>query len=142
MIVAFWGFGRETVGRLRQAMALQPKITEKQIAAFMNIDKPASGAPRRRSNPGCCVTTHAKRSQADKLLENTLRNNIGISEPLTKREEQILQSILAGRTNKQIARMLSRSCRTIEYHRNRLMRKLNAHNTAELVKRAVAMRMA
>ena len=75
-------------------------------------------------------------------LENTLVNNIGISEPLTKREVQILHSILAGKTNKQIALMLSRSRRTIEYHRNRLMRKLDSRNTVELVKRAVAMGIA
>ncbi len=145
-------------------MAGQPKITEKQIAAFANNDKPASGVPRRRSlvsakaraaagNPGRCFTAGIKsptlqsfsdgaRPQTDKLLENTLVNNIGTSEPLTKREAQILQSILAGKTNKQIARMLSRNRRTIEYHRNRLMRKLNVHNTAELVKRAVAMGIA
>ncbi len=131
----------------------QLKITEKQIAAFANNDKPASGVPRRRSlvsakaraaagNPGRCFTVGIKRPQTDKLLENTLVNNIGTSEPLTKREAQILQSILAGKTNKQIARMLSLSHRTIEYHRSRLMRKLNAHNAAELVKRAVAMGIA
>ncbi len=123
-------------------MVGQPKITEKQIAAFANNDKPASGVPRRRSNPGSCFAAGIKRPQTDKLLENTLVNNIGTSEPLTKREAQILQSILAGKTNKQIARMLSRSHRTIEYHRNRLMRKLNAHNAAELVKRAIAMGIA
>ena len=123
-------------------MAGQPEITEKQIAAFANNDKPASGVPRWRSNPGRCFIAGQKRPQMDKLLENTLVNNIGTSKPLTKREAQILQSILAGKTNKQIARMLSRSCRTIEYHRNRLMRKLNAHNAAELVKRAVAMGIA
>jgi len=61
-----------------------------------------------------------------------------MSELLTEREIQILQSILAGKTNKQIARALSRSRRTIEYHRNRLMHKLNVHNAAELVKRAIA----
>jgi DNA-binding NarL/FixJ family response regulator len=119
-------------------MAGQPKITEKQIAAFANNDKPASGVPRRWSNPGRCFNAGIKRPQTDKLLENTLVNNIGTSEPLTKRKVQILQSILAGKTNKQIARMPSRSHRTIEYHRNRLMRKLNAHNAAEMVKRAVA----
>ncbi len=124
-------------------MAEQPKITEKQIAAFASDQKTASGVPRRPSNPGCCFTADLKkRPQIDQHLENTLVNNIGISEPLTKREVQILRSILAGKTNKQIALMLSRSRRTIEYHRNRLMRKLNAHNTVELVKRAVAMGIA
>ena len=119
-------------------MAGQPEITEKQSAAFANNHKPGSGTPPRRSNPGRWITDGLKRSQTDKLLENTLFNNIGISKFLTKREIQILQSILAGKTNKQIARAFSRSCRSIEYHRNRLMQKLNAHNAAELVKRAIA----
>ena len=57
---------------------------------------------------------------------------------LTKRETQILQSILAGQTNKQIARALCRSRRTIEYHRHRLMLKLNAHSAADLVRCALA----
>ena len=124
-------------------MAKQPKITDKQIAAFASDPKTASDVPRRSSNPRYCFTTDLKnRPQTDRHIENTLVNNIGISEPLTKREVQILRSILAGKTNKQIALMLSRSRRTIEYHRNRLMRKLNAHNTVELVKRAVAMGIA
>lgn len=123
-------------------MAGQPEIAEKQSVAFANNRKQGSGVPPRRSNPGCWIINGPKRSHTDKLLENTLFNNIGISKLLTKREIQILQSILAGKTNKQIARALSRSCRTIEYHRNRLMRKLNAHNAAELVKRAFAMGIA
>jgi DNA-binding NarL/FixJ family response regulator len=124
-------------------MAEQPKITEKQIAAFASNQKTASGVPHRPSDPGWCFTADLKkRPQTDRHLENTLVNNIGISEPLTKREVQILHSILAGKTNKQMALMLSRSRRTIEYHRNRLMRKLNARNTVELVKRAVAMGIA
>jgi len=120
-------------------MAEQPKITERQIASFVSDHATASEVPRRPSNPRFCFTADLKKPQTDRDLENTLANNIGIREPLTKREIQILRSILAGKTNKQIALMLSRSRRTIEYHRNRLMRKLNAHNTVELVKRAVAL---
>ena len=124
-------------------MAEQPKIMKKHIAEFVSDQKTDSGIPRRSSRSGYCFTADLKkRPQADRHLENTLVNNIGISEPLTKRETQILRSILAGKTNKQIALTLSRSRRTIEYHRNRLMRKLNARNTVELVKRAVAMGIA
>ena len=79
----------------------------------------------------CCVS--------DELLEKTLfisSNNGDFG--LTKREGEILRLIVAGRTNKQIARQLSRSERTVEYHRNRLMRKMSAHNSAQLVRRAIA----
>jgi DNA-binding NarL/FixJ family response regulator len=60
---------------------------------------------------------------------------------LTPRETQILRWVADGRTNKQIAKLLSRSTRTVEYHRNRLMRKLDAHTAAEMVKQAVKMGM-
>lgn len=58
---------------------------------------------------------------------------------LTSRETQILRWIVDGKTNKQIAQMLNRSVRTVEYHRNRLMKKLNAHTAAEMVKQAIRM---
>jgi DNA-binding CsgD family transcriptional regulator len=75
----------------------------------------------------------------DILLEDTLVFNIDNTDfELTKREGEILRLIVAGRTNKQIARQLSRSERTVEYHRNRLMRKMAAHNSAQLVRLALA----
>ncbi len=75
---------------------------------------------------------------ADQLLENTLVFNTDNGHfALTRRESEILRQIAAGHTNKQIAKHLSRSERTIEYHRNRLMRKLSVHNSAQLVRRAI-----
>ena len=47
--------------------------------------------------------------------------------------------VLDGKTNKEIAQLLYRTERTIEYHRNRLMRKLGTHNIVELIKRAIEM---
>ena len=65
-------------------MTEQPKITERQIASFVSDHKTASEVPRRPSNPGFCFTADLSRPQTDQHLENTLVNNIGISEPLTK----------------------------------------------------------
>jgi len=75
----------------------------------------------------------------DGLIEDTLIFSVDNEAPLTKRETEILRMVVGGQTNKQIARRLSRSERTIEYHRNRLMRKIAAHNAAELVRRAMVM---
>ena len=80
-----------------------------------------------------------KPAMADKLLENILVFNTGSALALTKREGEILRLIIGGHTNKQIARRLSRSERTVEFHRNRLMRKMAAHNAAELVRHAICM---
>ncbi|MDY0106869.1 MAG: helix-turn-helix transcriptional regulator, partial [Giesbergeria sp.] len=52
---------------------------------------------------------------------------------LTVRERQIAQLIVTGATSKQIARRLTISHRTVEAHRGRLMRKLGATSTGELV---------
>jgi len=85
------------------------------------------------------VMTSTEMLKADGLIESVLVSKGVPGEHLTARETQILRSILAGQTNKQIARTLSRSQRTVEYHRNRLMHKLNAHTAAELVKKAITM---
>jgi len=61
---------------------------------------------------------------------------------LTRAERRILHLILQGRSNKETARLLNRSVRTIEVHRNRIMKKMGVGNLVDLVKRAYEMRFA
>jgi DNA-binding CsgD family transcriptional regulator len=75
----------------------------------------------------------------DTFLENALVFNTDSDVELTKREKEILCLIVGGNTNKEIAKRLSRSERTVEFHRNRLMRKMAAHNSAQLVRRAIVL---
>ena len=56
-----------------------------------------------------------------------------VSADLTVREREIAQHIVTGATSKQIARLLDISHRTVEAHRGRLMRKMGATTTGELV---------
>jgi FixJ family two-component response regulator len=51
---------------------------------------------------------------------------------LTHRETQVLECIVAGRLNKQIADDLSISVKTVEAHRANLMKKLGTSNIADL----------
>jgi len=76
--------------------------------------------------------------EADFFVEQTF---CGIEEQphLTPCETEILRLILSGKTNKEIAQSICRVERTVEYHRNHLMRKLNAHNISELFKKAISM---
>lgn len=53
---------------------------------------------------------------------------------LTPREREIVNRIVDGCSNKEIARELDISPRTVEVHRSAAMHKLGAKNTAELVK--------
>ncbi|MEQ9326613.1 MAG: PhnD/SsuA/transferrin family substrate-binding protein [Rhodospirillales bacterium] len=56
--------------------------------------------------------------------------------PLTSRENQILELVENGQTTKEIARLLSISPKTVEYHRHNLMQKFDASNMADLVHRS------
>ena len=56
---------------------------------------------------------------------------------LTETEKFVLSQVVAGKTSKEIAQLLSRSPRTVEVHRMHIIRKLGVSGTAELVRRAV-----
>jgi len=55
---------------------------------------------------------------------------------LTQRERQVLEQVVAGRMNKQIAGDLGTVEKTIKFHRANLMRKMGVRSVAELVKLA------
>ncbi len=57
---------------------------------------------------------------------------------LTNREREVLVHIAEGRSNKEIACQLGVGVRTVETHRERIMRKLDIHTVAGLTKFAVA----
>jgi len=56
---------------------------------------------------------------------------------LTARERQVLERVVAGRLNKQIADDLSISIKTVEAHRSNIMEKLAARSMAELMRIAI-----
>ncbi len=58
-------------------------------------------------------------------------------ELLTDREREVLQLIAEGRTNKEIAAILSISLTTVETHRTHILQKLDLHSVPELILYAV-----
>ena len=56
---------------------------------------------------------------------------------LTLRERQVLQLVAEGKTTKEVASLLGISVKTADSHRTRLMRKLDIHDTAGLVRYAI-----
>jgi FixJ family two-component response regulator len=53
---------------------------------------------------------------------------------LTPREREVMELVVAGRTSKEIARIIGASHRTVEIHRSRLMQKMAAATVADLVR--------
>lgn len=56
---------------------------------------------------------------------------------LTPRQRQVLQLIAEGQSSKDIARRLGLSIKTVETHRSQLMKQLNIHDVAGLVRYAM-----
>jgi DNA-binding NarL/FixJ family response regulator len=69
------------------------------------------------------------------------KEQLDIIEQLTRREIEVIDLVGQGRTNKEIARTLALSDRTVGCHRGNICRKLNIHSTGELVERAVLVRL-
>jgi DNA-binding NarL/FixJ family response regulator len=61
-------------------------------------------------------------------LEQQQRNR-----SLTERERQTLNMIIAGKTSREIAEVMSISPKTVDKHRTSLMQKLDVHSIAELI---------
>jgi two-component system response regulator FixJ len=61
---------------------------------------------------------------------------------LSRMEKIVLKHIIEGNGNKHIAHMIGRSVRTVEDHRSHIMRKLEASNVVDLVRRCIALGLA
>ena len=99
------------------------------------------GSPRRKS---CCAPSNQCMPAIPFFSEEVARAALaefvksgGKKEPfsqLTSRERQVLVLIAEGQSNKEIADRLGIGVRTIETHRERIMRRLNIHSVAGLTK--------
>ena len=81
----------------------------------------------------------------DRLLDavaeaSTVRAPVAVAPlpPLTARELDVLSALVTGQSNKQIARGLGISHRTVEVHRASMMTRLGARNLAEAVRIGLA----
>jgi len=76
------------------------------------------------------IDRHSHRRQETVERDDVLRR----LSLLTARERSVLELVVAGKTNKEIARVLGASHRTIEIHRHRVMEKMAAPTLADLVR--------
>jgi protein AroM len=72
------------------------------------------------------------KSAGERLLEGSaLNSRLG---DLTKRERQVFDHVLKGLANKEIARILEISHRTVEIHRSRMLAKMGVSSSTELMR--------
>ena len=79
----------------------------------------------------------AGRLVQDYLLRGRPDEQEPMTDDLTPREQEVLKLIAEGLSNSEIAGQLIISAKTVDRHRENIMRKLNLHNRVDLVKYAL-----
>lgn len=93
------------------------------------IEKPFASEDMLRLVGNCLLNERQQRARREREADTARR--LGL---LTAREREVLDLILAGKLNKQIADMLDISIKTVEVHRARVMGKMGANSFAALIK--------
>ena len=142
--------GLETARRLRETV---PQT--KSILLTMHTDEPYVFAALQAGAVGYVVKTQAAADIVQAIhtvvqgarylspwvttavVQAYVRGTPLPRDPLTSREREVVQRIAEGQTTKEIAADLELSVKTVESHRINLMRKLDIHETATLVRYAI-----
>jgi DNA-binding NarL/FixJ family response regulator len=78
---------------------------------------------------------------SEKMLNYVATDNSSEFKKLTPKETEVLSLLAEGMTNLDIAEKLFVSERTIETHRANILKKLEAKNTADLIKKAITLKI-
>jgi len=75
------------------------------------------------------------------LAEVAVRPEGGDVGELTAREKEVLELVANGHSTKQIADKLKISIRTVESHRINMLKKMKVNNSAELIRKAIELKL-
>jgi FixJ family two-component response regulator len=92
------------------------------------IEKPFNDRDLLRLVAGCLDLDRTRR--AARHREEEVRRRLGA---LTDREREVMELVVAGKLNKEVAEALGISIKTVEAHRSRVMDKMEVRSIAELV---------
>lgn len=102
--------------------ALTPTLASKLLTEFARLSQPRTPAPPERSAP---------KSHSAQIIGTG--DDADIITPLTAREREVLELLVAGASNKEIAQTLVVSENTTKYHLKNILQKLHLHNRAQVV---------
>lgn len=78
-----------------------------------------------------------QRQREDHDIDAAAKATLACLESLTGREREVLENLAGGNISKVIAHDLNISERTVELHRSRILKKMGARNTTELLNRVI-----
>jgi DNA-binding NarL/FixJ family response regulator len=103
-----------------------------------NADTELFSAIEKIRQGGSYVSPDLSETLIDRVVEAGRRERQSSPETqmLTRREREVLSLVAEGKSSRDIAERLSIGVRTAEHHRANIMKKMNATNTVDLLKRA------
>ncbi len=128
---------QQSIDLLDSSMALRCQISEMRIVAAIRRAAPFSELPQ-QTQPIVNLGSLAQKPIQE--LSSAPDSPPSAEQPgdlPSHREQQVMQLLAEGNSNKQVAALLNLSTRTVETYRARLMVKLHLHSVAELVRYAV-----
>ncbi len=93
------------------------------------VEKPIDHDRLMRAIEEAFARQRSQRNNRDRNAESA-----GLLAALTPREAEVMEQVVAGRHNREIARELGISPRTVEVHKARLLAKLRVNSIADLVR--------
>lgn len=89
-------------------------------------------------NGGTFFSSKVSQFLLDQYVKKVAAGDERSEDALTKREQEVLVLVAKGKSNKEIATELNVSTRTVETHREKIMKKLNVHSVAEMTQHAIS----
>jgi two-component system, NarL family, nitrate/nitrite response regulator NarL len=89
-------------------------------------------------NGGTFFSSKVSKFLLDQYVKKVAAGGEKSSDELTKREQEVLVLVAKGKGNKEIGAELNMSTRTVETHREKIMKKLNVHSVAEMTQHAIS----
>lgn len=131
--------GLDMLRRLREENCMAPVlVTSANGSIAMAVDAIKSGAADFIEKP---FRTHDVIGRIDAAIDEFVQPGTSRQgwlpgcEPLTAREADVLEHLGAGLTNKEIARRMHLSARTVEGYRASILKKAGARNVTDLLRR-------
>jgi two-component system response regulator DesR len=124
---------------------LKRRFPELAVVLISMFDEPAWRAEAAAAGAAAYLAKDAPPEAIAEAVLAAARGEVFLSPgegrepPLTPREREVVRLIAEGKKPSEIAALLSRSPATVRAHKASAMRKLAAHSTAELVRRAMAL---
>ena len=118
--------GRGDIGKSVEAM---------KSGALDFLTKPVDGERLLEAVRAALERDRARRQIREEVAE--IRRRLA---ELTPREREVMEGVVAGRLNKQIAASLGTALKTVKIHRGRMMEKMGARSVADLVHQAARAR--